>query len=245
MVLTSRDDGTRLVSVQAPASGNIADVKQPLCSRPHSGCSEVSSIVLVDRRATLFALCIRFHLYSQAFACDDTTLAWTPLIAGSVVTAVILSYRFALPHTQPQTPARAPSVYTTRRCECIRQPDNPHTPASEIGPRVKLSTLLLFPPKAADDISFVRALFREAGGCTLILGTIHSLFCPKIEGIQTLTSKPSSMRALDLVKPITNKSDKNIVYTHDTIYPFCNSFRSTSSGFVIKDFKRSQSASAS
>lgn len=57
MVLTSRDDGTRLVSVEAPASGNNADVKQPLCSRPHSVCSEVSSIVLVDRRARLYSLC--------------------------------------------------------------------------------------------------------------------------------------------------------------------------------------------
>ena len=134
------------------------------------------------------------------------------------MTAVVLSYHLARPHTQPQTPARAPSVYTARRCECIRQPGNPHTPASEIGPRVKLSTLLLVPPKAAGDNSFVRALFREAGGCTLILGTIHSIFCPKIESIQTLNSKSSSMRTLDLVKPITNKSDTLYIHTIQSIH---------------------------
>jgi len=47
MVRSSRGDGTRVFTVEAPASGTIADVKQLLCRPPHSMCSDASALVLV------------------------------------------------------------------------------------------------------------------------------------------------------------------------------------------------------
>ena len=43
----SRGDGSRLCTVETPASGTIADVKQLLCRPPHSVCSDASTLVLV------------------------------------------------------------------------------------------------------------------------------------------------------------------------------------------------------
>jgi hypothetical protein len=44
---SSRGDGSRLFTVEAPASGTIADVKRLLCLPPHSLCSDASALELV------------------------------------------------------------------------------------------------------------------------------------------------------------------------------------------------------
>ena len=44
---SSRGDGSRLFTVEAPACGTIADVKQLLCRPPHTMCSDASTLVLV------------------------------------------------------------------------------------------------------------------------------------------------------------------------------------------------------
>ena len=46
-VRTSGGDGSRVLVVEAPARGTIADVKRLLCLPPHSVCSDASALELV------------------------------------------------------------------------------------------------------------------------------------------------------------------------------------------------------
>jgi hypothetical protein len=67
VVRSSRSDGSRMIVVEAPACGTIADVKRLLCLPPLSMCSDASALELVLKgentaRAVMFAFHFDMHL---------------------------------------------------------------------------------------------------------------------------------------------------------------------------------------
>jgi hypothetical protein len=60
-VRSSLGDGTRVIVVDVPARGKIADVKQLLCRPPHSVCRDASALVLVLKGKAAAVACAVLH----------------------------------------------------------------------------------------------------------------------------------------------------------------------------------------
>ena len=63
-VRTSGGDGSRVLVVEAPARGTIADVKRLLCLTPHIMCSDASALELVLKGEEFTASCARTAVFN-------------------------------------------------------------------------------------------------------------------------------------------------------------------------------------